>query len=175
MAGGTDLLVQMKAHEIQPKYVIDLKKIRTLHGIEHLQGGGVDILPLTTVAEVTSADSLNGALAILREAALTVGSVQIRNRATIGGNVCRAAPSADLVPALLVLNTQVKIVDAARERWVPIADFFVGPGRTELKSNEILAAIHVPPPRRAKESESTSNLALGKQWTWPLRAWRYSC
>jgi carbon-monoxide dehydrogenase medium subunit len=146
LAGGTDLLIQMKVDEVKPRYVIDLKRIRALQGLEQPPEGGITIRPLTRIADLASMDNLNGALSILREAALTVGSMQIRNRATIGGNVCRAAPSADMVPALLVLNSQIKIMGAGQERWIPIAEFFVGPGRTILQSHEILAAIHVPPP-----------------------------
>jgi len=146
LAGGTDLLIQMKVDEVKPRYLIDLKRIRALQGFDHAPDGGVTIYPLTRIADLASMGDLDGAFSILREAAQTVGSVQIRNRATIGGNVCRAAPSADLVPALLVLNSQIKIMGAGQERWVPIAEFFVGPGRTILQPHEILAAIHVPLP-----------------------------
>jgi aerobic carbon-monoxide dehydrogenase medium subunit len=146
LAGGTDLFVQMKGEEVKPRYVIDLKKVRELQGIEYLPEGGVMIRPLARITDLASTTAFDGAFSILREAAHTIGSMQIRNRATIGGNVCRAAPSADMVPALLVLNSQIKIIGVGQERWIPIADFFVGPGRTLLQPHEILAAIHIPPP-----------------------------
>jgi len=146
LAGGTDLLVQMQAHEVMPGYVIDLKRVRELQGLRPLPNGGLTIYPLTRIADLAAMDGLHPSFSILREAAQTVGSVQIRNRATIGGNICRAAPSADMVPALLVLNSQIKIMGAAQERWVPLADFFVSPGITILQPHEILAEIHVPLP-----------------------------
>jgi len=146
LAGGTDLLVQMKSGEVKPQYVIDLKRIPKLQGLEHATGKGLTIYPLTRIADVASMDDFKGVFSVLREAALTVGSMQIRNRATIGGNVCRAAPSADMVPALLVLNSQIKITSYDQERWIPLANFFVGPGRTILKPDEIAAEIHVPTP-----------------------------
>ncbi len=145
LAGGTDLIVQMTAGEVRPRHVIDLKRIRALQGAESLEDGGIRILPLTRIADLASMESLEGALGILRNAASTVGSVQIRNRATVGGNICRAAPSADMAAPLLVLNSRVKILGTAREHWLPLAEFFLGPGRTALEANEILAEIHVPP------------------------------
>lgn len=146
LAGGTDLLVQMQADEVSPRYLIDLKRVRELQGLRPLPDGSLTIYPLTPIVDLASMDDLNKSFSILREAAQTVGSVQIRNRATIGGNVCRAAPSADMVPALLVLNSQIKIMGADQERWVPLADFFTSPGITILQPDEILAEIHVPLP-----------------------------
>ena len=146
LAGGTDLLVQMEHNEVRPHYVIDLKRIRELQGIRHSPDGGVTIYSLTRVADLASMDGLNGSFSILREAAQTIGSVQIRNRATIGGNICRAAPSADLVPALMVLGAKIRIISAEHERWVALEEFFVGPGRTTLQPHELLAEIQVPPP-----------------------------
>ncbi len=146
LAGGTDLLVQMQEGDVKPQVVIDLKRIRELQGFSHLPDGEFKLHPLTRIADLASLDGLKGAFSVLREAALTIGSGQIRNRATIGGNICRAAPSADMVPALLVLNSQIKIVSADRERWVPLGEFFVGPGRTILRSHELLVEIRIPPP-----------------------------
>ena len=146
LAGGTDLLIQMKGDEIKLRYLIDLKKIRALQGVDHTPDGGVTIYPLTRIADLATMNDLDGAFSIFREAAQAVGSMQIRNRATIGGNVCRAAPSADMVPALLVLNSQIEIMSVGQERWIPIAEFFLGPGRTILQPHEILAGIRVPIP-----------------------------
>ena len=136
----------MTADEVRPGHVIDLKKIRALEGVEAQEDGGIRILPLTRIADLASMESPAGGFGILREAALSVGSAQIRNRATIGGNICRAAPSADMAAPLLVLNSRVKIMGIAGERWLPLAEFFLGPGRTALQAGEILAEIHVPPP-----------------------------
>ncbi|MCX5908616.1 MAG: xanthine dehydrogenase family protein subunit M [Deltaproteobacteria bacterium] len=146
LAGGTDLLVQMEHNEVRPHYVIDLKRIRELQGIRHSPDGGLAIYSLTRLADLASMEGLNGSFSILREAAQTVGSVQIRNRATIGGNICRAAPSADLVPALLVLDAKIRMISAEHERWVALDGFFVGPGRTTLQPHELLAEVQIPPP-----------------------------
>lgn len=146
LAGGTDLLVQMKNNEINPNYLIDLKKISELTGIHITSNEGLKLCPLTTISDVESSKAIGENIPILSEAAKTIGSVQIRNRATVGGNVCRAAPSADLVPALLVLGAQLKIRSFVAERIVELKDFFIGPGKTILKYNEILTEIIIPPP-----------------------------
>jgi carbon-monoxide dehydrogenase medium subunit len=151
LAGGTDLLIQMKAGEVKPRYLIDLKRIQALQGVEHTRDAAVMIYPLTRIADLASMKDFDGAFSILKQAAQTVGSMQIRNRATIGGNICRAAPSADMVPALLVLNSQIEIMSAGQERWIPIAEFFMGPGRTVLQPHEILSGIRIPlPPEGGK-------------------------
>lgn len=146
LAGGTDLLVQIKNNEIDPSYLIDLKKIPELTGIRYTPDKGLSIYPLTTISQVESSNTVHDNFPVLVEAARTVGSVQIRNRATVGGNICRAAPSADLVPALLVLNARLKIKGLDTERIVSLEDFFVGPGKTILKHDEILSAVIIPKP-----------------------------
>ncbi len=146
LAGGTDLLVQMRSREVNPQYVIDLKRVRELQGLRHSPDGGLSIHALTRIADLCPVDALRGAFSILREAAQTIGSMQIRNRATVGGNICRAAPSADLVPALLVLEARLRVRSADQERWISLGEFFRGPGRTVLEPHELLAEIRVPPP-----------------------------
>jgi carbon-monoxide dehydrogenase medium subunit len=146
LAGGTDLIVQMKNNEINPSYLIDLKKIHELTGIHSTSSEGIKLGPLTTISEVESSKAIVENIPILSQAATTIGSIQIRNRATTGGNVCRAAPSADLVPALLVLDAQLKIRSLGTERIVQLEDFFIGPGKTTLKYNEILTEIKIPTP-----------------------------
>jgi carbon-monoxide dehydrogenase medium subunit len=146
LAGGTDLLVQMKNNKIEQNYLLDLKKIQDLSGIYPTANGGCKIGPLTTVSELESSEVIEKIIPILSEAGKTIGSPQIRNRATVGGNVCWAAPSADLVPALLVLEAQLTISSRGAERVVPIQEFFLSPGQTILKENEILTGIRIPHP-----------------------------
>jgi aerobic carbon-monoxide dehydrogenase medium subunit len=146
LAGGTDLLIQMKNKEVSPHYVIDLKKIPELKGVHSHPGKGLRINPLTTISELSTSRTILENFPILAQAAKTIGSVQIRNRATVGGNLCRAAPSADLAPALLVLEARLKICNSRGERMVPLADFFVGPGQTVLQPGEILTSVEIPPP-----------------------------
>jgi len=144
LAGGTDLLVQMQTGELKPRYIIDLKRIGELQGVHPLRDGAFTIGPLTRIADLASLKDAEGPLASLREAARTIGSVQIRNRATIGGNICRAAPSADMVPLLLVLEGEAKIVSLEHERWISVDAFFKGPGQTILLSHEVLAEVRIP-------------------------------
>lgn len=146
LAGGTDLLVQMKNNEMNPSCLIDLKKISELTGIRYTANKGLTLCPLTTISEVESSPAIRRNIPILSEAAKAIGSVQVRNRATVGGNLCRAAPSADLVPALLVLDTQLKIRGPDTEKIVGLQDFFSGPGKTILKHNEILTEIKISNP-----------------------------
>lgn len=144
LAGGTDLIVQIKNNEIDPTILIDLKKIPELTGIDSTNNNGYIIYPLTTISEIESSKSIKNHYPILSESAKTIGSIQIRNRATIGGNLCRAAPSADMVPALLVLEAQLKIRKLNNEKTIPLEEYFVGSGKTVLKKNEILAEIIIP-------------------------------
>jgi carbon-monoxide dehydrogenase medium subunit len=145
LAGGTDLLVQIKNKERKSSYLIDLKKVPELTGIKNTAKEGLRLFPLTTISEVESSKIIRRNIPILSEAAKTIGSVQVRNRATVGGNLCRAAPSADLVPALLVLDAQLTIRSLDTERIVQLQDFFPGPGETVLEYNEILTEMRISP------------------------------
>jgi carbon-monoxide dehydrogenase medium subunit len=146
LAGGTDLLVQMKKGDQQPRYVVDLKRIPGLAGIQYHKNRELRLGAMATISEIESSGIVKDNFPILSEAAKTIGSVQVRNRATVGGNLCRAAPSADLVPALLVLDAQLKIRSVDSERIVQLQDFFLGPGETVLEYNEILTEVKISPP-----------------------------
>lgn len=146
LAGGTDLLVQMKKSDLKPRYVVDLKRIPGLAGIQYGKKRGLCIGTMTTISEIESSGIVKENFPILSEVAKTIGSVQIRNRGTIGGNVCRAAPSADFVPILMVMNARLRIAGQRGERTVSLEDFFVGPGKTISRYDEILTEIEVPNP-----------------------------
>jgi carbon-monoxide dehydrogenase medium subunit len=146
LAGGTDLLVQMKKNVLQPRYVVDLKRIPGLAGIQWRKNRGLRLGAMTTISEIESSGVVRGNFPVLSEVAKTIGSVQIRNRGTIGGNICRAAPSADFVPILMVMNAKLRIVGQWGERTVSLQDFFVGPGKTILRHDEMLSEIEVPNP-----------------------------
>jgi len=107
LAGGTDLLVQMKQGKISPQAVISLNRIQQLNFIE--LDSEIRIGPLIPLSRIATHPSFSGRLAILREAALAVGDVQIRNVATLGGNIANASPAADMPPALLALGARVKL------------------------------------------------------------------
>lgn len=146
IAGGTDLLVAMKKREVTPQHLISLKAIAALKGIVPVNGGGLKIGALTTLAEIERSEVIKKNFAPLWDAVDVMASPQIRSLATIGGNLCSAVPSADTAPPLIALNASLKIVGLHGERIVPVEDFFTGPKETVRKPNEILAEILVPKP-----------------------------
>lgn len=149
LAGGTDLIVRMKERSVTPEYVVDLKRIPGLAGISYDEEAGLRIGALTTIRDVERSEWIGRRFPNLTEGAGIIGSVQVRNRATIGGNLCNAAPCADTAPPLLCLNARLKIAGPEGERTVPLDEFFVGPGQTVLAQDEILTEIQVPiPPLR---------------------------
>jgi carbon-monoxide dehydrogenase medium subunit len=146
MAGGTDLLLAMKKREITPQHLISLNGIAALQGIRQDKKGGATIGALTTLAEIERSDIIRRQFLPLRDAIDVMASVQIRNLATIGGNLCSAVPSADTAPPLIALNASVKLVGPKGERSIPVEEFFTGPAETVRTSNEILTAIIIPKP-----------------------------
>jgi len=149
MAGGTDLLVQLKKGEALPRYIIDIKGIPNQDTITYDEKDGLTIGALTTIRSIELSPVIQNKFNVLAQAASELGTLQIRNRATIGGNICNAAPSAETAPALIVLGARLRIIGADGERTVPIESFFTGPGQTILHPHEILSEIQVPnlPPR----------------------------
>lgn len=149
LAGGTDLFVHLRRGKIAPQKLIDLKTIPRLSYVAGNGHEGLRIGALTPLADLQSSLSLLPSYRALAEAAASIGSVQIRNKGTAGGNLCNASPAADLAPPLLVLEARVKLLAAAGERWLVLKDWFHGPGETDLKAGEILTEILVPalPPR----------------------------
>jgi carbon-monoxide dehydrogenase medium subunit len=145
LAGGTDLLVQMRQNLVKPQSLVDLKKINQLKGIEYINGQGLRIGALVTHSELLQDQRVLTYYPILSQSAQTIGSVQIRNKGTVGGNLCHAVPSADLAPPLLVLNAQIIIQGIKDKRVIPLDQFFSGPNQTVLKEDEIVEEILVPP------------------------------
>jgi CO/xanthine dehydrogenase FAD-binding subunit len=145
LAGGTDLVIAVKEKGLTPNYVIDLKRIPGLAGIGEASDGSVTIGALTTMREVEISPIVLRKYPFLAQSAAEVGSIQIRNRATIGGNMANATPSADVAPPLLVLDAQAKIAGLDGERTIELDQLFLGPGQTVLAPEEILAAIVIPP------------------------------
>jgi carbon-monoxide dehydrogenase medium subunit len=144
LAGGTDLVIAIKEKGLLPKYVVDLKKVPGLSGICENGDGSISIGALTTMREVETASLITGKFPFLAQSAAEVGSIQIRNRATVGGNMANATPSADVAPALIALNARTKIFSAAGERTVSLEEFFRGPGQTVMNPDEILTEITIP-------------------------------
>jgi aerobic carbon-monoxide dehydrogenase medium subunit len=146
LAGGTDLVVQLRQGTSRPQAVIHIGRIRSLEGVSSLPGGGVRIGTLTTMRAVQESEQLGGSLDILRQSAAQVSCPQIRNVATLGGNTCNGIPSADTVPALVALGADALILGPQGERRVLMENFHVGPGKTVLHAEELLKAFHIPPP-----------------------------
>lgn len=147
LAGGTDLIVQMKEGDLQPDCVIDLKRIPDLKSVRYDDNKGLFIGALATAAEIHSSKEVKPNFPAISNAAGAIGSVQIRNRASIGGNICRAAPSGDFAPILIALGAHLKLIGPKGERAISIQDFFVGPGETLIELDEILTEIRVPVPQ----------------------------
>lgn len=155
LAGGTDLLVSMKKKEKNPEYVINIKRIPELTYIEFNERDDLRIGSLATheaIAEyIVNSPTLQDKFGLLASACNKVGTPQIRNMGTIGGNICQAGPSQDTPPVLLVLNAKLKLVSLRGERTIPIDEFFIAPFRTVLAEDELLTEICIPtpPPRSA--------------------------
>ena len=149
LAGGTDLLVQMKNREVTPRYLINIKNIPNLDYIRYDDKEGLRIGALTTIEALKTSTLIRRRFGILSQAAAVLGTVQIRNRGTIAGNLCNASPAAETAPALITLAAKARIVGVAGERAVPLEDFFISPGQTVLQAGEIVTEIQVPnlPPR----------------------------
>ncbi len=145
LAGGTDLCLRLERRLVDPGVVVDLKKIRALRGIK-LDRKGLTIGAVTLMDEIASSPVVKGRYAIIAEAAAVVGSIQTRNRATLGGNLCNASPAADTAPALIALAARARIASSRRQREVSLEEFFLGPGKTYLQPNELLKEIFIPSP-----------------------------
>ncbi len=145
MAGGTDLVPKLKARKIKaPGYVIDLKNIPGLDYIQYNERNGLRFGALVTVRAIEKSPLIKEKYPVLFEAAGSLASIQVRNRGTVAGNICNAVPSADTAPALLVLEAGLKLASPRGARIVKIEDFFTGPNRTVLESDEILTEIQLP-------------------------------
>jgi carbon-monoxide dehydrogenase medium subunit len=153
IAGGTDLIPQMKRGELKPHYVLSLSQIEPLRKIQFTKEAGLRLGSLCTIAEIEKSQIIREQYPVLAQAASVLGSIEIRNRGTVGGNLCNAAPSADMAPSLLVLGAKAAIASSKGERLVPLEDFFVGPGKTVLETHEILVRLEIPAmkPRSAGE------------------------
>ena len=149
IAGGTDLVVQMRDKAVKPDYLIDIVNIPGLDYINYDEKQGVSIGALTSIRSLEKSAELCQRYPVISQAASQLGSVAIRNIGTVGGNLCNASPSAETAPALIGLSAKAKIVGPDGERVVPLEDFFTGPGTTVLKTAELLVEIQVPvmPPR----------------------------
>ncbi len=145
LAGGTDLVIRLRDGTLSPSVVVDVKRIPELApGIRAGDDGWLVIGATTTMTEIAAHPVIRRDMTALAEAAAVVGSVQIRNRATLAGNLCNASPAADTAPALLVHGAIVVAAGPAGVRRIPLDDFFVRSGVTTLQPGELVTAIEIP-------------------------------
>jgi carbon-monoxide dehydrogenase medium subunit len=200
LAGGTDLLVSLRRPTRRPAAVIDIKGIAALRRFQVDDGAGLAVGAAVTVETVRTSAAVEARWPLVAAGAAAIGHPAIRHRATVVGNLCNAAPSADLAPPLLALGARLRVAGAAGERVVPLDEFFVGPFRTRLAPDELVTGVEIPPlgpaaggvylwlPKRVAVDETLVGvaavvrlddgrfrqvrLALGSVGPTPLRAWR---
>lgn len=146
IAGGTDLLVQMKEHIRQPDHVINIKKIPGMDELDYDERTGLRIGALTTTRAVETSAVVQKHYAGLCRATTDFASIQVRNRATVVGNICRASPSADTLPPLIADGATLQIRGPDGDRVVAMEGFFTGAGKTALGADEIVTHIMIRPP-----------------------------
>jgi CO/xanthine dehydrogenase FAD-binding subunit len=144
LAGGTDLIVQMRSGRIAPSAIVDLKRIAGMVGVRRI-GEGFAIGAATPCTALQEDAALVAAWPGVVEAANLIGSVQVRNRATMAGNLCNASPAADSVPALVAAGATCLIAGPGGERELPVEQLPVGPGRSALNPGEFVVEIRLPP------------------------------
>ena len=146
LAGGTDLLVQMRVGRKQPDWVIDIKDVPELNELRLDAHSGLTLgagVPCYAIYENTEVIRVYPAL---DDVASLIGGTQIQGRASIGGNLCNAAPSADAIPALIAMGVRCRIAGSGGDREVAVEDFCTAPGQNVLQPGELLVSLHFPPP-----------------------------
>lgn len=146
LAGGTDLIIRLRDGTLRPRTVVDVKRIAELDRGIRSADGWLRIGAKATMTDLLRDERIRRDYVALAEAAAYVGSAQIRNRATLAGNVCNASPAADTAPALLVYGARVVAVGHAGRRTITLDDFFVRSGVTTLEPGELVEAIELPLP-----------------------------
>ena len=148
LAGGTDLTVELRYGKSLPRVVIDVKRASDLSPVIAEADGSLTISATVPLTDVEENKTVRRYFPALAEAAAVVGSIQIRNRATLVGNVCNASPGADTVPVLAVYGAVVKVLGRGGERSLPLVDFIQGNRRTALAADELATAVSIPFPTK---------------------------
>lgn len=146
LMGGTDLLVRMRDGFIRPKVVVDVKHLPGMREVVYDERAGLTVGAAVTMNELARHPDVLAHYPLLAEAAGSVASYQLRNRATLGGNLCNGSPAADTAPATLVLGGRMVLFGPGGEREVEAGDFFLGPGKTAMRPGELMTAIRFPVP-----------------------------
>ena len=146
IASGTDLIPRIRRRKASPSILLDISSFTEDLRYIRQSDGTIRIGALTTITDLLESTMFDGKLSIIREAGTLFGAPQVRNVATVGGNICSAASSEDFIPVLMALDAKLKLISARGERTVPLKDFVVGKRETALKRSEILAEISFEPP-----------------------------
>lgn len=146
LAGGTDLFVRMKLKRSTPRILINIKGIPGLAEIRWDGGKGLRIGALASIQSIRDSAVVGSRFRVLSQAARVLGTTQIRNLATLGGNLANASPSAEFGPPLLVLEASVRCAGPGGERSIPVTGFFLAPGKSALRDDEMITEVQVPDP-----------------------------
>ncbi|AIY80699.1 xanthine dehydrogenase FAD-binding subunit XdhB [Clostridium botulinum] len=138
IAGGTDVLIKLHHNKMKDAELLSLRKINGLDEINMLEDKSIEVGAMASFSKIFRDEIVQKHIKILAEGAVSMGGPQVRNMATIGGNVCNGAVSADSAPALFSLNAKLKLKSKNSERIIPIQELYIGPGRVDIKNNEIL-------------------------------------
>src|SRR5262249_54597615 len=144
LAGGTDLLVQLRADILDPELIVDIKKIAETRSITQ-EKGGWRVGAAATGAELREHESLKRAWPGVIEAANLIGSTQVQGRATLGGNLCNGSPAADSVPALIAAGAVASVAGPKGRRDIPVEDVMLGPRKLSLTKGELVVSFFLPP------------------------------
>ncbi len=152
LAGGTDLVVALRHHVLRPRLVVDLKRVEGFRSGIRQEAGTIVVPAGTTMSDLARHRKIREGFSALAEAASVVGSVQIRNRATLAGNICNASPAADTVPLLALYGATVEIAGPSGSRSTRVQDFVRGNRDIDLARGEVVTAISLPLPRQKTAS-----------------------
>ena len=144
IAGGSDLLIKIRDGKLPGAELISIRGIAELRGVSETPEGELSIGPLTSFSQLAADTLIRARMPVLGEAADEVGGPQIRNIGTIGGNVCNGVTSADTAPTLFAYDAELELTGAGGTRRLGIAEFYLGPGRTDVRADELLTAIYIP-------------------------------
>ena len=146
LAGGTDLLIMLRHHLIDAKHIVDIKGVSELSVFNFVEGEGLEIGANVVVNTLVDSELVKTKYGALHDAAACLATYQLRNRATLVGNICNASPGADLPPAMLIYDATVKIACKEGVRTVPLKEFFTGVKKTQLKKGELVVSVFLPDP-----------------------------
>ena len=145
LSGGTDLIVQLREGRRKVRAVIDIKQIPEVNELSYDPATGLQIGAAVPCYRIYGSPAIAAAYPGLIDAVSLIGGVQIQGRATLGGNLCNSSPAADSIPALIAHQASALVMGENGERRIPIEEFCIAPGRTQLQRGEILLSIHIPP------------------------------